>query len=305
MTLATTHFALSFLADLASESFTIHANSNSTDELRFVESLVEQAIQPLVVVNGVSYFLKDVIGDNSNTSLIPELLALSLPLPKPIIVTGLPKAGTSTIHDFFQRAGYRSSHWLCESRPGQEICGMCIHRAIYNSLPPLKSCGDYDVWAQLDVSVPPPTPCYFPQSIYLQELHDESPKATFILNRRNLSHWVQSVENYKDLAYSLMKCNGHGGPTPAFLTVAPMEGPQVKMFQRVSWMLWSHRQTQRVKDFVLKHPSHALVEIDIEDPATANYMAALFQTKAAFWGHANHNINSSITSTKMDSFADP
>ena len=38
---------------------------------------------------------------------------IRLLLPKPVIVMGFPKAGTSSIFSFFQRQGLNSQHWYC------------------------------------------------------------------------------------------------------------------------------------------------------------------------------------------------
>ena len=48
---------------------------------------------------------------------------------------------------------------------------------------------------------------------------------------------------------------------------------------------WNQHTTQSIYKFVCQHPSHVLVEIDIEDPHTADYMANLFETDAKYWGH--------------------
>ncbi|CAB9506641.1 expressed unknown protein [Seminavis robusta] len=250
-----------------------------------------ELIVPRVVVEGVSYALKDVTGNNTNIS-IPKKLSKSLPLPKPVIVVGMPKTGTTTIKSFFQQAGYRSSHWRCQSQltdhnetAEEEFCGTCIRNAINQSLPPLQTCGGYDMWAQLDFTLPPDN-CIFPQVIYLEEIHQESPRATFLLNRRNMSHWFHSVDNFHHLGKRLIQCQGQGG-TP--MLVPAFEGPEDKDAYQDAIVAWNQHHVQAVREFVHRHPSHALIEIDIEDPGTAEYMASLFQTTAEFWGHKNQH----------------
>uniref|UniRef100_A0A7S2K361 Uncharacterized protein n=1 Tax=Leptocylindrus danicus TaxID=163516 RepID=A0A7S2K361_9STRA len=44
-----------------------------------------------------------------------------------------------------------------------------------------------------------------------------------------------------------------------------------------------------VRQFVADHPSHALVEIDIEDPLVGSKLEAWFDVKAENWSH--HNIS--------------
>ena len=45
-----------------------------------------------------------------------ERINIDLLLPKPIIVMGFPKAGTSSIFSFFQKQGLNSQHWYCCQR---------------------------------------------------------------------------------------------------------------------------------------------------------------------------------------------
>ena len=46
-------------------------------------------------------------------SLSREILTPTILLPKPIIVMGFPKAGTSSLFTFFQKQGLISQHWYC------------------------------------------------------------------------------------------------------------------------------------------------------------------------------------------------
>ncbi|CAB9503017.1 hypothetical protein SEMRO_154_G069860.1 [Seminavis robusta] len=211
----------------------------------------------------------------------------------------MPKTGTTTIKSFFQQAGYRSSHWRCQPQltdgnetAEEEFCGTCIQKAINQSLPPLQTCGGYDVWAQLDYTVPsdntlPHDDCIFPQVVYLEEIHQESPHATFLLNRRSMSHWFRSVDKYHHLGNRLIPCRGKGGTPVLDPTKQGQEDKDAYEDAIVAWNQEHH--VQAVREFVHRHPSHALIEIDIEAPATAEYMASLFQTTAEFWGHKNQH----------------
>ena len=55
---------------------------------------------------------------------------------------------------------------------------------------------------------------------------------------------------------------------------------------------WHKKHIQFIRRFVQKYPTHALLEIDIEDPATADRMATTFQTNASYWGQENVDKNS-------------
>jgi Sulfotransferase domain len=84
-------------------------------------------------------------------------------------------------------------------------------KAKANNRPLIKTCGDFDVYGQLDY--PPPVNqfpknkvCHLPQITMLNELHDEHPDATFILNFRNISHWTRSVARWRGLPKRLAAC---------------------------------------------------------------------------------------------------
>lgn len=126
-----------------------------------------------------------------SVSFVPQPSRPTRLLPTPILLMGMPKTGTSTVHAFFERSGYRSSHYRCIDRL---YCGLCIRAALQKGQPALKSCGDYEVWAQMDVENL--GQCHFPQIVNLEELHNEAPNATFVLTHRNMTRWAKSVKNW-------------------------------------------------------------------------------------------------------------
>merc|ERR1711862_631043 len=77
---------------------------------------------------------------------------------------------------------------------GDGYCGTCIQKAIDARLPPLSSCGNYIVYAQMDQASK--GDCIFPQIEFLDELYEESPNAIFILPFRNVSAWIKSVQKW-------------------------------------------------------------------------------------------------------------
>ena len=257
-------------ASASSASNIQHRTASSNSNLRnsHLQALPSpEIVNQDVIVNGHSYSLSD-----------PRLLPY-LPLKKPILVAGMPKAGTTTIYSFFRDAGYKSSHYYCKEDQGIEKlnCGFCIRDAIQDNLPPLKTCGDYDVWAQMDVTYLPDYQiydCYYPQILAMEELHMEAPNATIILNRRNLDRWVSSLQRWSriSMAHRLTKCK---------------EGPASESVEDLQE--WHKNHIQAIRRFVQKYPSHALVEIDIEDPMAAKRMAKLFKVKESLWGRKNAN----------------
>jgi len=204
-----------------------------------------------------------------------------VPLPFPVLVVGLPKTGTSSITEFFKSAGYRTNHWLCEKGkylPNPGACATCIENALRAENPtPLSACGDYQVWSQMDTTKPDLGECGMPQIDYLGELHREYPYATFILNLRNVSNWVTSVTNWTSpsnrgtLAERYVRC-----PSVALnsTSISAMES-------------FYCQHVERIRSFVKQHPTHALVEVDIEDDSTGARMASLFATNASNWRVTN------------------
>jgi len=221
--------------------------------------------------------------DVESTILLPKppTGATERLLPTPILLVGMPKTGTTSIHAFFKRSGYRSSHYKCIN---DLLCGLCIKVAIEKGKPPLKSCGDYEVWAQMDVENL--GQCYFPQIQNLDILHQEAPNATFILSHRNMTRWARSVENWvgriRSMAARLAKCKG---------------GPKSKNAEDL--IQWHLEHIERIRTFVKDHPSHKLVEINIEDPNAGEIMARHFGSSALNWAHENDSLNTTASKLKL------
>lgn len=201
-------------------------------------------------------------------------------LPTPILSMGLPKTGTSAIHSFFERSGYRSSHYKCVNNL---LCGLCIRVAVEKGKPPLQTCGNYEVWAQMDIENL--GNCHFPQISNLEAIHREAPTATMILSLRNMTRWVRSVKNWvgggeRSMAARLTKCKN---------------GPKSKDADAL--IRWHIDHIDRIRSFVRRHPSHTLVEINIEDPKAGQIMESYFgpASPARNWGHENDSLNTNAS----------
>mmetsp|Transcript_36229 Transcript_36229/g.66553 ORF Transcript_36229/g.66553 Transcript_36229/m.66553 type:complete len:279 (+) Transcript_36229:180-1016(+) len=191
------------------------------------------------------------------------------PLPNPVVVLGMPKTGTSTIASFFRGAGYNTSHWVCGKKG---YCGKCMPDAVSLGHPPLTSCGEYDVWAQMDLTLPDKGLCHMPQVQYLQDIHDEAPMATFIMNTRNVTRWIKSMRGWSSLDKRFVKCSKATG---------------LNASDDLSLERYIVDHVRMVRDFVNRNPTHALVEVDIEDPNAGCIMSSLFKTDSKFWTHHN------------------
>lgn len=202
-------------------------------------------------------------------------------LPTPIINLGFPKIGTNSINEVFKLSGYTAKHNICGIKPFG-FCSICMLDALQKNKPPLASCGDFQVWSQIDFSGPSGQ-CFWPQIRMLNEFHAESPNATFLLTFRNIDKWISSLTNWRgknnNMPFSLRERLTNCTLGYDFTAGVGTEDDDFSEF------FCDH--VKRVRQFVADHPSHALVEIDIEDPLVGKKLEAWFDVKADYWGHQN------------------
>ena len=272
-TTAATSSAVTTPATTVTSTAAVGTNGTADDEVDVVDldlSLVEEieCLHPSM---------------NTMTKLIHE----DLPLSPPYINLGMPKAGSSTLYQFFRCNNVRANHWKLYNKESDYVGG-CIHKAVQAGLPPLKTCDPtVQAWMQLDVIRPSDNAknhmCFFPQQQYLEELHAEAPNATFLLMFRPLKHWVKSINNWRSERIENARSMGER------LTLCDLPGlPFGKGSDLEDYARWFCRQVTYVRDFVKKYPSHSLVEINLYDDNAA-LMAKLFDAPETCWGHANVN----------------
>jgi len=102
--------------------------------------------------------------------------------------------------------------------------------------------------------------CSYPQITHLEEIHAAYPNATFILNLRPVDNWIKSISKWSGdkrrtkggyLRQVLTQCDLPDFPSGVGKTDEEMEA-------------FYSGHSRRIRDFVREHPSHALVEVDIE-----------------------------------------
>jgi hypothetical protein len=192
-----------------------------------------------------------------------------------VLLVGLPKAGTTSVSSFFRAAGMKVCDYWCPDKVHTGVVAKCIERAINSSRPPLKTCGDYDMYGQMDLTMDKGF-CFLPQIQALDELHKEHPDAVFILNQRNIVHWVRSVKNWKGMRtpMDVRMAGCAAGPTSPNAT---------------NLAQWYCDHVQRIRQFVNDHPTHTLIELDIESNATGKRLADFFGLNESNWKHQNQN----------------
>lgn len=81
---------------------------------------------------------------------------------QPVFVVGLPKSGTTSIHQMFQCSSniYRSQHYCCcgsnrthtrcDDVEGGQLMAECMRKNLKSNRSILSGCGSYDVYAEMD-----------------------------------------------------------------------------------------------------------------------------------------------------------
>ena len=217
-----------------------------------------------------SYFNQDCL--RARTDAFPSSSYHNLPFP--YVNLGFPKMGTSSLYSFFNCGGLESTHYRCGKRIGK--CSICTQESVAAGLPPLAQCGNANVFAQLDNGQ------YFPQIELLEELVHGHPNATFFLTFRSMDKWYNSLKNWPP--------RKNGPHMPRRFTKLDITGlPTGKGKNLYELSDWYCKHVERVRDLIAKNPSHTLVEVDIEDPDTAQRMEEIFGIEQSCWGHKNAN----------------
>lgn len=186
----------------------------------------------------------------------------------PIFVMGFGKTGTTSLYRYFQCGGYRVSHWKCLP---DLLCGRCIFDNYYANRPLLTGCGDYEVYTQLDATLPPHN-CFHPQTHLIDELHQQYPRSPWILNTRPFDHWLTSVRHWNNMTDRLLECGSiRENTTEEFRNL---------YYDRLN----------RVRSFWATHKTHAFVEINIESPYAAHILFRHFGINTSCWSDANSNL---------------
>lgn len=178
-----------------------------------------------------------------------------LKLPKPIINVGFPKAGTSTIFNFFHCNGLKGQHWYCcedqtsaSKTANRTLMSRCILENIVKNRQIFQGCGDYEFYSEIngprrlgglknkeyndrnildDGTIESKAESnkrpriLLPQHHYLDRIHEQFPDATFILNLRPVDDWVKSVINWPtnlklELPYEFFAQHKNGNLTASF-----------------------------------------------------------------------------------------
>jgi hypothetical protein len=206
-----------------------------------------------------------------NTENTQALAHSGEPLQFPILNVGMPKCGSSTLQTFFKCAGWNVRH---------NQAGHCMEKALLEGKPPIQGCRlsrGKQALLQLDVQLPPN--CFFPQISLLDEIHQEKPHATFVMNFRPVDDWIRSARSWsEDMVGRWSQC---------MLPGLIKEGGRLTDQEIRNW-LCGH--VKHIREFVKRYPTHKLIELDLYDTeGSSEAMSSLFNTKATCWGTSNVN----------------
>ena len=237
--------------------------------------------------------VKDILAANPTPGKNPLL-------PLPIMNVGMPKVGSMTLFHFFDCIGLRTTHWSINT---DDFEGLCMRDAAMAGLPPIRSCGKKtDAFLEFNVQYPFGTQgsrfgtrsqreeCYFPQLSLLEEIHNEDPNVTFVINFRPIEDWIKSLKNWGKILQLFKQCNLPNLPRGLPFNVTD----EIEVLETMSQFFCSH--VQHLRNFVELHPSHALIELDLYDTeGSREILSSLFPSKtdtnsSECWGHENNRL---------------
>lgn len=192
-----------------------------------------------------------------------------------IILVGLPKSGTTSFHQFFQKVGIKSVHWRTPSgSPSAEtiLQAKAQNLTLFHYLQDFEAITEY----ALVQFAKPPALCYFPQNSELERIYEENKDALFILNSRDVQKHARSMNAFTYYGRLLqLTC-------PDFLP-----GTKATPWQdRYAQFITDHNQ--KVRDFFAQHPEAKFLEFPIDKP-DLSLLQPYFDTKGQTFPHALRN----------------
>lgn len=137
---------------------------------------------------------------------------------------------------------------------------------------------------------------FFPQHFRIQELHESYPNATWILNWRDFDSWIESVVKWGNndrLHDQFMNEYFMQGAIP----ILPNSNNNMTATKEIMKNIY-YDHHKLVRDFVQRHPSHALVEVNITNENASAVLAEAFGLDPKAWKNINKNKKSFLSSLR-------
>jgi hypothetical protein len=227
----------------------------------------------------------------NKTSTVADLIKT----PLPILVMGMPKAGTSSLAQYFQcglgtKLHHRVSHYECAKgnqltvfnasllqKSARVPCGIKLTRNADHKRHAFTDIDHFDVYTELDASLGSDR-LFLPQISYTRAIYEAYPNATWILNVRDSHAWVASISTWRDLRQRFI------GSTFKLSWFGKGVG------QHDEEMLYLYNYSiQYIQDYAVQHPSLTFVQVKVDDPNAGEILENNFGIHRTCWG--KHNIN--------------
>ena len=174
-----------------------------------------------------------------------------------------------------------------------------------NHTPILQGCGNFDLYSEINGPrreirprfsdrygylldngtfdyTGPGKRIFFPQHFHVQALHEQFPNSTWILNTRPVQDWVRSVIKWGDnLGWQF----ANEYYMQRVIDTLPSNHDELITFLETMYL----EHHAMIRDFVQRHPSHNLVEINITDDSAGTILAQAFGLDAQAWSQINQN----------------
>lgn len=233
-----------------------------------------------------------------------SLTAASKNVSFPILHVGLPLLGNDFLKNFFRSC--MGLHATSKKVSGGGLVGKKMMEAVHAGLPPISGYFGQgrDAFVQLDYTAVLPNTASskfeevnydngaqvgalpfsaFPQIQLLDEIHEDVPDATFILPFRSgrdghdpIQGWIDLAQNFHNFTERWAAMEDVPG---LVLTTEQrlarqddsLRGPEEPMLPLKDHQLreWWCRHVRHIREFVRHYPSHALLEVNLQDPESA------------------------------------
>ena len=141
---------------------------------------------------------------------------------------------------------------------------------------------------------------FFPQYFNIQDIHDHYPNATFILNTRPFDSWIKSVQDCgDDLDWQFVNEFYRRGELLDYLPNDRRNRTEMAELMKIIY----DRHHEKVRQFVLDHPSHVMIEVPILDPNASTILGEAFGLNASFWSQMNSKESRAARLAAMAEFS--
>jgi hypothetical protein len=214
----------------------------------------------------------------------------------PMLVTAMPKARTTTVHNYFRcgMGNWTAAHqWAMTNHEAVEpfrmrpIGGCMLQNADNNTYPFFKGCSHAYVWSDTSVLTNGrPSVCFFPflHKQGLERFYASYPHGTILNVIRNTTSWVSSATRWRNMPKRWVHAKCEGFPTKLNTTAE-------------EWGQLYESITHRLRAFAKAHPSLTYIEVPLSDQAGA-ILKDIFRFPDSCLGHMNVNKKSHVKGDK-------